>query len=128
MIVAGIGCRRGASARDVEAALSAALNDAGTPRRAVDAIATSVAKANEAGIAEVARARGIKFIAVAQAELEAAAARGLTKSARVLALTGVPSVAEAAALAAAGPEARLLVPRVAVGTATCALALSGETP
>lgn len=128
MIVAGIGCRRGASAQDVEAALSAALNDAGTPARAVDAIATSTAKANEAGIVEFARARGIKFIAVAQTELEAAAARGVTKSARVLALTGVPSVAEAAALAAAGPEAQLLVPRVAVGTATCALALSGETP
>lgn len=128
MIVAGIGCRRGASAQDVEAALSAALNGAGTPTRAVDAIATSAAKANEAGIAEVARARGLKFIAVAQAELEAAAARGVTKSVRVLALTGVPSVAEAAALAAAGPEARLLVPRVTVGTATCALALSGETP
>ena len=127
MIVAGIGCFRGASAQDVEAALSAALNGAGTPTRAVDAIATSAAKANEAGIAEVARARGIKFIAVAQTELEAAAARGVTKSVRVFALTGVPSVAEAAALAAAGPEARLLVPRVTVGMATCALALSGET-
>lgn len=128
MIVAGIGCRKGTSAQDVEAALSAALNGAGAPPRAVDAIATSAAKANEAGIVEVARARGLKFIAVAQAELEAAAERGVTKSARVLALTGVPSVAEAAALAAAGPAARLLVPRVAVGTATCALALSGETP
>lgn len=128
MIVAGIGCRRGASAQDVEAALSAALNDAGTLARAVDAIATSTAKANEAGIVEVARARGIKFIAVAQTELEAAAARGVTKSVRALALTGVPSVAEAAALAAAGPAARLLVPRVAVGMATCALALSGDTP
>lgn len=128
MIVAGIGCRRGASARDIEAALCAALNGAGTPTRAVDVIATSAAKANEAGIAEVARARGIKFIAVAQAELEAAAVRGVTKSARVLTLTGVPSVAEAAALAAAGPAARLLVPRVTVGTATCALAFSGEAP
>lgn len=127
MIVAGIGCRKGASARDVEAALCAALGGAGTPTRTVDAIATSAAKANEAGIVEVARARGIQFVAVAQTELEAAAARGVTKSGRVLALTGVPSVAEAAALAAAGPEAHLLVPRVAVGMATCALAFSGET-
>jgi cobalt-precorrin 5A hydrolase len=35
---------------------------------------------------------------------------------------GVPSAAEAAALAAGGPAARLLAPRIAVGPATCALA------
>lgn len=128
MMVAGIGCRAGASARDIDAALSAALNGAAAPVRELDVIATSAAKANEAGIVEVARTRGIKFVTVAQAELEAAATRGITKSARVLALTGVPSVAEAAALAAAGPTARLLVPRITIGTATCALALSGDTP
>jgi cobalt-precorrin 5A hydrolase len=37
----------------------------------------------------------------------------------------VPSVAEAAALAAAGPAARLIVARIAVGPATCALADAG---
>ncbi len=126
MMVAGIGCRAGASAQDIDAALSAALNGAGTPTPALAAIATSAAKANEAGIAEVARARGVRFVAVAQAELEAAATRGVTTSARVLLLTGVPSVAEAAALAAAGPAARLLVPRVTVGMASCALALGGD--
>ena len=41
-------------------------------------------------------------------------------------MTGVPSVSEAAALAAAGPGARLLGPRVAVGPATCALAVTGD--
>jgi cobalt-precorrin 5A hydrolase len=41
---------------------------------------------------------------------------------------GVPCVAEAAALAAGGPAARLLVPRIAVGPATCALATSGAVP
>jgi cobalt-precorrin 5A hydrolase len=39
----------------------------------------------------------------------------------------VPSVAEAAALAAAGPAARLIGPRLVIGSATCALAAS-ETP
>jgi cobalt-precorrin 5A hydrolase len=43
-------------------------------------------------------------------------------------LTGVPSVSEAAALAAAGPDARLIAPRVAVGPATCALAITGDAP
>jgi cobalt-precorrin 5A hydrolase len=44
----------------------------------------------------------------------------------VLAVAGVPSVSEAAALAAAGPGARLIAPRVAVGPATCALAATGD--
>jgi cobalt-precorrin 5A hydrolase len=54
-----------------------------------------------------------------------AAAEGVTtQSPRVQALRGVGSVAEAAALAAAGPGARLLGPRAvsACGTATAALA------
>jgi cobalt-precorrin 5A hydrolase len=41
---------------------------------------------------------------------------------------GVSSVAEAAALAAGGPDARLVVPRIAIGPATCALADSGAAP
>ena len=45
-----------------------------------------------------------------------------------MALAGVPSVAEAAALAAGGPDARLIVPRIAVGPATCALAATGAAP
>ena len=43
-------------------------------------------------------------------------------------LIGVPSVAEAAALAAAGPSARLVSPRLVIGAATCALAASEAAP
>jgi cobalt-precorrin 5A hydrolase len=39
-----------------------------------------------------------------------------------MAAYGVGSVAEAAALACAGPDARLLVPRIASARATCAIA------
>jgi cobalt-precorrin 5A hydrolase len=65
---------------------------------------------------------------VAQDELAAAGGRAATRSERVLALAGVPSVAEAAALAAGGPAARLIAPRIAVGSATCALAECGGGP
>jgi cobalt-precorrin 5A hydrolase len=54
--------------------------------------------------------------------------RTVTRSERVVALMGVPSVAEAAALAAGGTKARLLAPRIALGPATCALAATGGTP
>lgn len=73
-----------------------------------------------------AAALGVPLVLVPRAELEAAGARVQTRSERVLEMTGVPSVAEAAALAAAGPQARLIVPRIAARTATCALAVVGE--
>jgi len=128
MIVAGVGCRAGASAGEIEAAIAAALDRAGLANGTLDMIATSQAKACEPGIAAAASARGTKLVVVPQAALEAAGARTVTRSERVAALTGVPSVAEAAALAAGGPQARLLAPRVAVGPATCALAVTGGEP
>jgi len=128
MIVAGIGCRAGASAQDIEAAIRAALSQAGLEGNALGLIATSPAKATEAGIAVAANLRGLKLAVVAQADFESAGAQTATRSERVLAVAGVPSVSEAAALAAAGPGARLLAPRVAVGPATCALAITGDAP
>ncbi|MEI8153127.1 MAG: cobalamin biosynthesis protein [Hyphomicrobiales bacterium] len=122
MIVAGVGCRAGASALEIEAAIAAALERAGVASSALGMIATSSAKGGEPGIAAAASQRGVRLVVVPQAAFEAAGARAVTRSERVLALTGVPSVSEAAALAACGPDARLIVPRVAVGPATCALA------
>ena len=128
MIVAGIGCRAGAPARDIEAALAAALAQVRLSPSALDISATSSAKSSEPGIVAASAARRARLIAVPQAELAAAGARVVTRSARVLAVTGVPSLAEAAALAAAGPDARLVVARVVVGSATCALATAGDGP
>jgi cobalt-precorrin 5A hydrolase len=128
MMVAGVGCRRGASAREVSAAISAALSRAGLRADALDAIAAPAAKSSEAGIAAAANDLGVPLVLVPQAELEAAGARTVTRSDRVIALMGVPSAAEAAALAAAGPAGRLVAPRTAVGSATCALATSEAKP
>jgi len=128
MIVAGIGCKAGASAQEIEAAIGAALSSAGLEGSALGLIATSHAKASETGIAAAATKRGLKIAVVAQADLESAGTRTMTRSDRVVAVAGVPSVSEAAALAAAGRGARLLAPRVAIGPATCALAISGDAP
>jgi cobalt-precorrin 5A hydrolase len=128
MIVAGVGCRKGAPAPDVEAAIRAALKQAGIASSALDCIATISAKNGEAGIASAAAKFGVAVILVADEELQTVGGRTATRSERVLALTGVPSVAEAAALAAAGPSARLISPRLVVGTATCALASSDAVP
>lgn len=125
MIVAGVGCRRGAPAPDIEAAIRAALARAGMAADVLDAIATIAAKQSEAGIKTAAEKLGVAIVLVSETDLKAAGARTATRSARVLALTGIPSVAEAAALAAAGPAARLIGPRLVIGAATCALAASG---
>jgi cobalt-precorrin 5A hydrolase len=128
MIVAGVGCRRGAPAPDIEAAIRAALAHAGIASHALDCIATTAAKNDEAGIVAAAAKLGVDLVLIPEAELQAANDRTETRSRRVLALTGVHSVAEAAALAAAGTSARLISPRLVVGDATCAVAASEAVP
>ncbi|MGH6735387.1 MAG: cobalamin biosynthesis protein [Methyloceanibacter sp.] len=122
MIVAGIGCRKGASGVEIDAAIDAALAQAGYARTQLGAIATSDGKGSEGGIIEAAAGRGLRIVLVKPAELEAAGPRTQSSSPRVKELFGVPSVAEAAALAACGPKARLVLPRIVVGPATCAIA------
>jgi len=127
MIIAGIGCRKGTAAAEIEAAIAAALAGSGFAASSLGLIATAKTKETERGIAVAASALGVELIFVPQAELAAVAARTLTHSERVQTHMGVPSVAEAAALAAGGPQARLLAARIVFGQATCALAMTGET-
>ena len=124
MMVAGIGCRRGTSADAIETVIAAALARAGLASRMLDVIAAPAAKADEPGIAAAALKLGVRLVLVPQPDLETASGRVETRSQRVMSLMGVPCVAEAAALAAGGPAARLLVPRIVIGPATCALALA----
>ena len=116
MIVAGFGCRSAITRAEAEAALQAAAEG-----QAVAVLATSRQRAGEAGLQDLAAALGLPLLAVDDAALKAAAPRCLTHSPRSLAATGLPSLAEAAALAAAGPGSVLLGPRVAIGPVTCAL-------
>lgn len=126
MIVAGVGCRRGASAAEVRAAIAAALDRAGLD--ALDIVATAASKGGEPGISAAAQSLGVPLVLVPQRDLEAQGPRTATRSERVVALMGVPSVAEAAALAAGGPAARLVAPKTSVGPATCALAATVGAP
>jgi cobalt-precorrin 5A hydrolase len=128
MIAAGIGCKRGAPASDIEAAIRAALAWARIDADALDVIATIEAKSEEAGIRAAAKKFGVTLIVVPRMELAAANGRVETHSERVAALAGVGSVAEAAALAAAGPTSKLIVPRLILGAAACALAASPLEP
>lgn len=116
MIVAGMGFRKGAGL----AALQAAFNAAGGAR--ATALATAENKAQAAVFVKFAALCGLPVYAICAADLAAQATQ--TQSARVAALYGTGSLAEAAALAAAGSGARLLRARVQSqdGMATAALA------
>lgn len=126
MIVAGIGSKRGVSRQEVLAALDAALLRAALSRADISLLATPAVKGGETGISEAAASLGLPLVLVPQTRLEAAAGRAQTHSERVVALLRVPSAAETAALAAAGPQAQLVGPRLALGPVTCALARRGE--
>ena len=122
MMVAGIGCRSGVSAEQVESALAAALGPVSPAGRTLSLIATPAAKGHEPGIIAAAAARRIPLVLISQSDLEAANPRTLTHSEHAMIVMNVHSVAEAAALAGAGPTSRLLGPRIAIGPVTCALA------
>jgi cobalt-precorrin 5A hydrolase len=127
MIVAGIGCRKGVSVTEVLAAVEAAIAPDALAGRRPALLAAPAAKRNEAAIQGAAEVLGVRLIWISQSALEAAGPRTLTHSARSLAAMNVHSVAEASALAAAGPYARLLTARLALGPVTCALA-QAENP
>ncbi len=126
MIVAGIGFREAAAADEIVALVERALGEARLAPGALEALATASALAARPAFREAAGRLAARPIAVDAAALAATAPRLATRSARSLAAHGVGSVAEAAALGAAGEGAALLLPRIASAGATCALA--GDRP
>lgn len=90
--------------------------------RTMIALFTIDAKRDEAGLREAARLLELPLVFLPLQALLARRDELLTHSPRVEALTGVGSVAEAAALVGAGPGSLLLGPRLASARATCAIA------
>ena len=126
-LVAGIGFRRGTGADEIAALITRALGQIGVGRADLTAIATVADRAVEPAIAGAAAQFGLSPRPVDADALGARDAELVTRSGRVERLRGVGSVAEAAALAAAGPGSRLALPRIASGGATCALAVGQTT-
>jgi cobalt-precorrin 5A hydrolase len=128
MIVAGIGCKGGASTDAVLGAISAALNSYAVNAAQLDALATSERKAAEPGIRGAAHTLALAVHALDDDALRATQHLTLTHSSFSMAVAGVSSLSEAAALAASGPGSRLLGPRIARNGVTCALATDGVIP
>ncbi|WP_237050063.1 cobalamin biosynthesis protein [Microvirga ossetica] len=121
MIVAGVGFRRSVAADEIVVLVELALERASLARDALDRLATIAALAETPAFKEAARRLNVTAIPVTESALAEAAPHVRTQSARSIAAHGVGSVAEAAALAAAGSRASLIVERIASPAATCAL-------
>jgi cobalt-precorrin 5A hydrolase len=107
-VVVGVGASRGVSQAEVLALVRAVLREAGVPEASVAALATVDGKAGEPAITAAAVRLGVPLMAYDAHTL--AAVDVPTPSGAPLAALGTPSVAEAAALAAA-PGGELLVPK-----------------
>ncbi|HMJ31759.1 MAG TPA: cobalamin biosynthesis protein [Xanthobacteraceae bacterium] len=110
-LVIGLGFRDEASAQSIGEVLISVAAHAAMPGVA-SAIAVSEDKAAHPGLRAAAQAAHLPIEAVAAAAMRAADARVATRSEQVKKHRGVGSVCEAAALAAAGAGARLVVTRI----------------
>ncbi len=121
MIVAGIGYRNAASAGEIDAVVRRAMAEASVP--AINGLAVPAFKETDiVAVSRVAEGFGVRLMRIDNGDLAKAAPGCVTTMSHAMPGCGSASVAEAAALAAAGPDARLLLPRIADTRATCAIA------
>ncbi len=127
MIVAGFGFSSRASADDFAAAFARALVETAMDVGDISAIATLAEKANHSAFRTFARENGLPIIAIERNDPRHGGIKTTTRSARSLKERDLSSVAEWSALAALGARAgeaspRLLLPRIVIGSVTCAIA------
>lgn len=126
-VIVGIGVTETASAREavelVEALLGGSFKDA----RPV-AIATIFGRAEHPVVQGVASYLGVPVLVFDAARLERETPRLLNPSVSLYERIGCHGVAEAAALAAGGPEAGLLIGKTKAGGVTVAVASTGPNP
>jgi cobalt-precorrin 5A hydrolase/precorrin-3B C17-methyltransferase len=121
----GVGCARNCSPDELIALVRMSLADAGRSAFEIAGVWSIDLKSDEAAIHALAANLGVRARFFPAARLEAETPRLANPSAIVFAETGAHGVAEAAALAAAGPEAPLTLPKRKSPHATCAFATIG---
>jgi cobalt-precorrin 5A hydrolase len=119
MIVAGIGFSSGVAPDDILRLLRAAQTQAGCTAQA---LAAPDFKTETQMLRAIAATLGLPLIFVSRPAMAEVQPRCQTLSEVAASATGLGSIAEACALAAAGPASRLLLPRQTLNKASCALA------
>jgi cobalamin biosynthesis protein CbiG len=121
MAVIGIGATSRVTREDVLRVITAAKLKTQPPLQ-ITAVATLDRPQINATLARAAEDAGLEFLALPLSALLAVSDRCATRSAKSLKHYGIPSVAEAAALAAAGHAAELLVVRFCRRNTTASIA------
>lgn len=124
VLALGVGCERGVAPGELMALVNDTLAAHDLARQAVACVASLDLKADEPAVLDLGRELGVATRFFDAATLEGETPRLANPSETVFAAVGCHGVAEAAALAAAGPEARLVVTKTRSARATCAVAQS----
>lgn len=122
VLALGLGCERGCDPAELEALVRATLDAEALSPASVACVASVDLKADEAAIHAVAKTLGVPARFYTASELNQQAGRLANPSDVVLREIGCPGVSEGAALAAAGPDGVLVVPKTKSKRATMAVA------
>jgi len=118
----GVGCERSADAEELIDLIKTTLAANDLSPLSVGCISSIDLKADEAAVHAAARYFGLTARFMPAATLEAEAERLVTPSDIVFTEVGCHGVSEGAALASAGPQSSLIVPKQKSKRATCAIA------
>ncbi len=124
VLALGVGCERGADPAELSALVAETLEENGLAEGAIAAVVSLDLKADEPAVQALAAELVVPARFFEAAALEAETPRLANPSEAVFREVGCHGVAEGAALAAAGPGARLIVPKRKSARATCAVALA----
>src|SRR6516164_4014484 len=122
VLTLGVGCERGCSAEEISDLARSTLAEAGLAAMAVAAVVSVELKLAEPGIHALAASLGVAPRFFPASSLLAETSRLSERSTAAFRATGCWGVAEGAALAAAGPDGVLVVPKRKSHRATCAVA------
>ncbi len=122
VLAMGLGCERGCAPEELVELAERTLADAGLAPEAVACVASLDLKADEPAVGAVADALGVPLRLFDAAALERETPRLTVPSETVFRAVGCHGVAEAAALACAGAEGALAVPKAKSARGTCAIA------
>ncbi len=124
VLALGVGCERGCDPLELSMLVDQALLDAALAPEAIACVTSIDVKSDEMAVLALAEKLGVPARFFNADELEAQTPRLANPSDVVFAEVGCHGVGEGAALAAAGLDAELIVPKVKSARATCAIARS----
>lgn len=125
-VTLGVGCARNCAPEELHDLVMKTLTDANIAPAALKAIYTLDLKADEPAVHALSRAFDIPVRVFDAATLESETPRLENPSDVVFAEVGTHGVSEAAALAGAGAEGKLIAPKQKTKNATCAVALAPQ--